>query len=156
MRIICKLYYLFTTLYHLDFCTLTDFFLSFFIDYFCIIVIYSFCFVDTVVSTINTTFDTTKNVAASAVDKGTTLIGTAKGIIKNLFKIEQGDFCNLFKNIFSFLDSVASTVDTTKKVAASAVDTGMSYVGTAKGSKVIKYFNNTCNYITLTGNKILF
>lgn len=41
-----------------------------------ILVIYR---IDTVASTIQTSVDTTKNVAAAAVDKGTSLVGTAKG-----------------------------------------------------------------------------
>ena len=40
---------------------------------------YFFVILDTVANTINTTVDTGKNVAAAAVDKGTSLIGTAKG-----------------------------------------------------------------------------
>lgn len=35
--------------------------------------------VDSVTSTIQTSVDTTKNVAATAVDKGSSLIGTARG-----------------------------------------------------------------------------
>lgn len=37
-------------------------------------------FIDTVAKTVYSTVDTTKNVAAAAVEKGTTFIGTAKGI----------------------------------------------------------------------------
>lgn len=36
---------------------------------------------DTVTGTVHTTVDTTKNVAASAVDKGASLVGAAKGIL---------------------------------------------------------------------------
>ena len=35
--------------------------------------------IDTVASTVHTAVDTTKNVAAAAVEKGTTAIGTVKG-----------------------------------------------------------------------------
>lgn len=48
---------------------------------------------ETVTNTISTTVDTSKNVAAAAVDKGTTLIGTAKGSFILLFLITQ--FINL-------------------------------------------------------------
>lgn len=36
--------------------------------------------IDTVVNTVHSTVDSTKNVAASAFDKGTALIGGVKGI----------------------------------------------------------------------------
>lgn len=38
-----------------------------------------FLILDNVASTVNATVDTTKNVAASAFDMGTTMIGSAKG-----------------------------------------------------------------------------
>lgn len=37
--------------------------------------------IDTIASTVGITVDTTKNVAASAFDKGVSLVGSAKGII---------------------------------------------------------------------------
>lgn len=37
-------------------------------------------FIDTVASTVNATVDTTKNVASSAVDKGSSVVGSIKGV----------------------------------------------------------------------------
>lgn len=99
-----------------------------------------FCNVDTVASTIQTSVDTTKNVAAAAVDKGTAMVGTAKGSSsfnscyhKSLFRM----FHTVTNMRFYHVDTVASTiqtsVDTTKNVAAAAVDKGTAFVGTAKG-----------------------
>lgn len=70
----------------------------------------------TIVDTVATTIDTTKNAAASAVDKGAALVGSAKDTVATTFQ---------------------STVDTTKNVAASAVEKGSSLVGSAKGIIVI-------------------
>lgn len=44
------------------------------------ILIVSLRHIDTVTNTASTTFDATKNVMASAVDKGSAVIGSAKGI----------------------------------------------------------------------------
>lgn len=38
------------------------------------------CIIDTVASTVHSTVDTTKNAAASVIDKGASLVGGAKGI----------------------------------------------------------------------------
>lgn len=45
-----------------------------------------------------------------------------------------------------FIDTVAQTVDKTKTVAASAVDTSLSYAGAAKGSKNIYELDSTSIY----------
>lgn len=66
----------------------------------------------TIVDTVASTIDSTKNVAASAVGKGATLVGSTKDTVAN---------------------TIQSTVDTTKNVAASAVQKGSSIVGSAKG-----------------------
>lgn len=42
-------------------------------------------FVDTVTNTVSATVDTTKNVAASAVDKGSAFVGSAKGIFTQIY-----------------------------------------------------------------------
>lgn len=55
------------------------------------------------------------------------------------------------RHFFIFIGTVASTLDTTKNVASSAVDKGFSLVGTAKGtyaistvfSNVIVFYHNT-------------
>lgn len=46
------------------------------------------------VDTVATTVDTSKNVAAAAFEKGTTAIGTAKGIISKIVSLTSG-----FENI---------------------------------------------------------
>lgn len=40
--------------------------------------------IDKIGSTVSTTVDVTKNVAASAFDKGVSLVGTAKGIFPHI------------------------------------------------------------------------
>lgn len=60
-----------------------------------------FIIIDTVVNTVQSTVDTTKNAAASVVDKSTSLIGSAKGIIlaqnlHNKFTVDQNIYPHYF------------------------------------------------------------
>lgn len=93
--------------------------------------------VDTLVNTV----DTTKNVAAGAVDKSLSFLGNAKGTAKYLKAIIYWIF-SYYTELFIFIvDSVASTVsstiDTTKAVAGSVVEKGTTLVGGAKGRYII-------------------
>lgn len=92
-------------------------------------------FLDTVVNTVTNTVDTTKNVAASAVDKGAAFVGSAKGICTNLHWLVVEYLLLIFFLLIlnTVVNTVHSTVDTTKNVAASAVDKGAAIVGSAKG-----------------------
>lgn len=45
------------------------------------------CIVDTVANTVQSTVDTTKNVASSAIEKGSSVVGSAKGINFNYFMV---------------------------------------------------------------------
>lgn len=69
------------------------------------------------------TVDTTKNAAASAVDRGSSLIGSAKNSVAST---AQSTF-EVTKN------AAAAAVDTTRNVAGSVVEKGSSVVGVAKG-----------------------
>ena len=95
-----------------------------------------FSFVDTLANTVHSTVDATKSVASSAVDKGVSFVGSAKGtsLFCLLFIFCRSSFITLFLLKFNFVDTVANTFDATKNVAASAVDTGVSYAASAKGS----------------------
>lgn len=73
--------------------------------------------------TVANTVDTTKTAAASAVDRGSSLIGSAKDTVAST---AQSTF-ELTKN------AAATAVDTTKNVAGSVVEKGSSAVGVAKG-----------------------
>lgn len=76
------------------------------------------------VDTVANTVDTTKTAAASAVDRGTCLIGNAKDTVAST---AQTTF-ELTKN------AAATAVDTTKSVAGSVVEKGSAAVGVAKGT----------------------
>lgn len=93
--------------------------------------------VDTVVSSVQATVDTTKNAASSALEMSTSAIGSAKGILIELWKyysLASPLFTRYFWLIVdSVANSVQATVDTTKNVAASAVEKGSSLIGCAKG-----------------------
>lgn len=120
-----------------------------------------FIHLETVANTVHSTVDTTKNVAAAAVEKGTSFVGSAKGssfllstTIQPFILLLISSFVhfifshNLLFVIFNifylpFVDTVAntvnSTVDTTKSVAASAVDKGSSLIGSAKDTVASTY-----------------
>lgn len=84
------------------------------------------------------TVDTTKNVAASAVDKSASFLGNAKGTAKYSIVSIHRIFSDNSKLILFIVDSVASTVsstvDTTKSVAGSVFEKGTAFVGGAKGT----------------------
>lgn len=61
------------------------------------------CIVDTVASTVHSTVDTTKNAAASVVDKGVSFVGGAKGINDVIIIINKNDFlASLCLNSFQY------------------------------------------------------
>lgn len=74
------------------------------------------------------------NAAYSAFDTGKIYLDSAKGIFYFVFWLSL--FNILFLCIIYLLyivDTVASTVESTKKSAQSSIDTGKSYVDSAKG-----------------------
>lgn len=73
--------------------------------------------------TVANTVDTTKTAAASAVDRGSSLIGSAKDTVASK---AQSTF-EVTKN------AATAAVDTTRNVAGSVVEKGSSVVGVAKG-----------------------
>lgn len=52
------------------------------ITFYSVVILFKFLpFVDTVANTVSSTVDTTKNVAASVVDKGVAFVGNAKSTV---------------------------------------------------------------------------
>lgn len=83
--------------------------------------------------TVANTVDTTKTAAASAVERGSSLIGSAKDTVAST---AQSTF-EVTKN------AAATAVDTTRNVAGTVVEKGTSAVGAAKGihNAVFSNFN---------------
>lgn len=74
--------------------------------------------------TVESTVDSTKTAAASAVDRGSSLIGSAKDTV-----------ASTARSTFEVTKNAAATaVDTTRNVAGSIVEKGSLAVGVAKGN----------------------
>lgn len=86
-------------------------------------------------------YDASMGAASSAYGMGLSYLESAKGIYLQLFLfvlsfnifLPFSVFRNLILRYFYVVDTVASTVDSTKKTAQSTLETGKAYVDSAKG-----------------------